>query len=142
MELLAAYLTPAQQSCRPGPPGTKLYFRQGRCSVTDVRQIPFLLRMPDVTLQIPERYVSHVWDWLAACGENRPARAKVAFPSGVVLEPPYEYPVVLEEPEPAPDADAPVEPSEAAPTCSRCASGKMKGAARRTHLLKAHGIIT
>lgn len=88
MQIADAYLVPARTVSLPGAPGTRLDFRAGRCTIHDPRLVPIVLRMPDVTVQFTERYASQAQDFIAQCGENYPARAKVALTNWVVLEPP------------------------------------------------------
>ena len=88
-ELARAYLVPAQTKSLPGAPGSPLSFSAGLCRIRDPRLVTIALRRADVTVHLDERYSSHAQSWIAACGENYPARAKVALADGTVLMPPH-----------------------------------------------------
>jgi hypothetical protein len=89
IELARAYLAPAKTISLPGAPGAPLNFSAGLCRIFDPRLVTIALRRPDVTVALDERYKSHLRQWLDACGEFQPARAKVSLPDGTVLHPPH-----------------------------------------------------
>ncbi len=87
--LASAYLVPAQTRAFPGAPGSPLEFRAGLCRIRDPRLVTIALRRADVTVHLDARYSTHAQDWIKACGENYPAKAKVALADGTVLLPPH-----------------------------------------------------
>ena len=87
-EIARAYLVPAQTKSLPGAPGSPLNFSAGLCRIRDPRLVTIALRRADVTVHLDERYSTHAQDWIKACGDNYPAKAKVALADGTVLFPP------------------------------------------------------
>lgn len=92
-----AYMTPAKTVSLPGLPGTPMNFSAGRCIIYDTRMITIAMRNSEVTIYPSERYRTHVDQWIAQCGENYPARAKIALHDGTILYPPL---YTAEEPAP------------------------------------------
>ncbi len=93
IELARAYLVPAKTVSLPGAPGSPLNFTAGLCRIFDQRLVTLALRREDVTVHLDARYSTHAAEWIAACGEIKPARAKVALADGTVLFPPqYRHP--------------------------------------------------
>lgn len=97
--LAEAYLDRPRNLNIPTTPGRQLWFNGGKATIFDARDITPVLRRDDLTLYPSERYRDWWEDWLNACGEHQPARAKIEV-DGVVHEPPYA--MLLAQ---APDAD-------------------------------------
>lgn len=87
-KLAEAYLDRPRNLNIPTTPGRQLWFNGGKAVIFDVRDITPVLRRDDLTLYPSERYRDWWEDWLNACGEHQPARAKIEV-DGVVHEPPY-----------------------------------------------------
>lgn len=93
IELARAYLRPAKTVSLPGAPGSPLNFSAGLCRIFDPRLVTLALRREDVTVHLDVRHSTHAQSWIAACGENYPAKARVALADGTVLMPPqYVHP--------------------------------------------------
>lgn len=58
-------------------PGRKIEFHGGAAVVTDERIMPYLLRLPDIQVEIEQDWIERLPDWVSKCPVGAPPRAHV-----------------------------------------------------------------
>jgi hypothetical protein len=121
------YMRPAMSVPLEVGPGRTILVRGGHAEVDDPSAMPTLLCDPRLTIELSERYRSHLPVWLETLEKQvRKPQAKVILPSGVHLDPPH-YSDVIQEDLPeigiAVDADPLSEPAIVGWTPSERADG-------------------
>lgn len=95
--LADAFLRGGQNASIITYPGRKLDFRGGHTRIVDERDMPILLRMPNIILEISPERVDWLPQWMQMCGEINPPRADVRLPQGVSIGPYPEYKLIRAE---------------------------------------------
>lgn len=91
------YMRPAMSVPLEVGPGRTILLRGGHGEVQDPDAMPTLLCDPRLTIELTERYRSHLPVWLDVLEKQvRKPQAKVILPSGVHLDPP-EYQAITPE---------------------------------------------
>lgn len=80
-------------------PGKVLAFRGGAARVFDEREMPWVLRHPDMEVTPAPRYLDFLPTWMNRCGESDPPRARLSLPEGLeVAGTPTQYRLHVVEP--------------------------------------------
>lgn len=66
-------------------PGRRVEFRSRKAVITDARDMPHVLRMPGIVVEVSTKYVDQMPGWLRACGERPGPQARVCLPPGYEL---------------------------------------------------------
>jgi hypothetical protein len=92
------YMRPAMSVPLEVGPGRTILLRGGHGEVQDPDAMPTLLCDPRLTIELTERYRSHLPVWLETLEKQvRKPQAKVILPSGVHLDPPHYSDVIQED---------------------------------------------
>jgi hypothetical protein len=92
------YMRPAMSVPLEVGPGRTILVRGGHAEVDDPSAMPTLLCDPRLTVELSERYRSHLPVWLETLEKQvRKPQAKVILPSGVHLDPPHYSDVTHDE---------------------------------------------
>jgi hypothetical protein len=83
--LATAYLMPARSRRVPTTTGREVVFYGGQAKLIDERDLPYVLRREDVTVDVPANRMDWLPGWLNACPEQYPPRARLTFPPGYTL---------------------------------------------------------
>jgi len=96
------YMRPAMSVPLEVGPGRTILLRGGHAEVEDPTAMPTLLCDPRLTIELSERYRSHLPVWLETLeAQVRKPQARVFLPGGVELTPP-DYSAFIQEDTPNP----------------------------------------
>lgn len=105
-KVATVYMRPAMSVPVEVGPGRAILFRGGHAVVEDPSAMPTLLCRSDLTIELSERYRSHLPVWLETLeAQVRKPQARVFLPGGVELTPP-DYSAYVTENVPSPVLEA------------------------------------
>lgn len=100
-----AFLRGGQNAAITTYPGRRIDFRGGHARIVDERDMPALLRMSNIVLEVRPEKVEWLPGWMKACGEWNPPKADVRIPQGFTLGPAPDYELIRKRITAASDAE-------------------------------------